>query len=350
MIRLDLNENPFDLPPDLKEQVLAALRRVEFNRYHSQVRPELLTTLARRSGVTPDMVVLGNGGDEVIALAIAAVAAPGGRVILPVPTFSGYPALAAAAGVEVREVASPGFCFDAAGLAAALAAGPAPTTAGRGGTLLFLCRPNNPTGYVCPEELVHELLAVRSDAVVAVDEAYFEFSGLTVAGLLGRYPNLLIIRTLSKAFCLAGIRVGYALAAPGLAARLERVRPAFNLSVAAHAIALEVLRHAPRFEALVRELIGWREELHTGLAALPGVRVYPAPTNFLLLHVGPEAPAVHQRLWVRGVRVRHYGGILDEYLRVSVGTPAENQAVLRALRGELSKGGRTSGTSGQGPA
>ncbi|MEW6522950.1 MAG: histidinol-phosphate transaminase [Bacillota bacterium] len=327
MIRLDLNESPLDIPRETKEAILEVLRMVPFNRYRSEYREECIALLARQNQVARDMVVLGNGADEIIALAIAACAGPRGRVVLPMPTFSGYAAQARAAGVGMSRVpAGSDFAFDVGKLARALEQGPA------GATLLFLCRPNNPTGYTCALEDVRRLLDTRPDAVVAVDEAYFEFSGLTARDLLEEHPNLVIIRTLSKAFCLAGIRVGYALAWPGLVSRLEGARAPFSISVASYAIAAQVLKSTAEFRAMVRQISEWRDRLYARLLDVPGIRPLPSPANFLLLEVGPGARRLQQELKTRGILVRHYGEeSLENYLRVSVGTPSDNDLFVQAL-------------------
>ncbi|MEW6523726.1 MAG: aminotransferase class I/II-fold pyridoxal phosphate-dependent enzyme [Bacillota bacterium] len=335
MLRLDLNESPLDVDLELKQSICRELETVAFNRYCTPEASGLVQALADYAGVDPAWVVPGNGADEMIAVTISALAGPGGRVVIPSPTFPMYSVSARWAGAQVVEVASPppGFHLNGDGLETAVRQGP-PRTAGRPGTVAIICRPNNPTGHSCPVDLVERLLGLPGDPVVVVDEAYFEFSRTTVAPLLGRYPGLVVLRTMSKAFCLAGIRVGYALARPDLARELNQARLPFNISAANQVIAKALLREAPRFVALGGRIQAWTQDLQRGLAGTPGVvRALPTETNFVLFEPRKPALRVREELLECGIAVRYYPRIpaLERYIRVSTGTPEENLRFLTDL-------------------
>ncbi len=335
MMLLDFNENPFDLPEEMKEEILQAVMRLPFNRYRSPLREQFVEELSRYSEVDADMIMFGNGADEIISIAISACAGPQGLVIIPDPSFSGYPALARMANAPIASVPSlPGFAFDWGQLADTLAQGPAPDDKGRGGTMIFLCRPNNPTGHNFSLEDIERMLQIREDAVVVVDEAYYEFAGFTAQELVWRYPNLLIMRTMSKAFSLAGVRLGYAFGQKELIKRIDSTRPPFNTGIVAYAIGIEALKRKEHFLALVEEMKQWRDDLIEELSRIEGIHPLPSHANFVLVEVGPRARQLQAQLLEMGIKIRHYGeyASLENYLRISVGTPKQNQAVVRALR------------------
>lgn len=338
MMLLDFNENPFDLPEEMKREIMEAAMALPLNRYRSPLRDQFVAELARYSSVDPEMIMFGNGADEIISIVISACCGPNGRVIIPDPSFSGYPSLARMANTPVELVRSlTDFAFDVDQLQERVARGPAPNEAGRGATLVFLCRPNNPTGHLYPLADVERLCEVREDALVVVDEAYYEFAGSTSHQLVDRYPNLLIMRTMSKAFSLAGVRLGYAFGQQPLVRRIDRTRPPFNTGVVSYAIGIEALKRKDHFLTLVDTIKTWREELMAELAHIEGIRPFPSHTNFILIEVGPQARQLQEDLLAKGIRIRHYGEFasLENYLRISIGTPEQNQAVLQGLRKAL---------------
>jgi len=335
VLRLDRNESPLDIDPELKRSLCRQLEEVAFNRYCRPEESGLTRALAEYAGVDPDWVFPGNGADEVIAVAVRALAGPGGRVVIPCPTFPMYGRTARWAGAGLVEVPLPPplFPLEPRLLAEAVGHGP-PRAAGADGTLAIICRPNNPTGHSCEVDLILGLLEHPMHPVVAVDEAYFEVSGVTVASLLSRYPRLVVFRTLSKAFCMAGMRLGYALAHPDLVRTMNRFRLSFNVSVATQAVAIAILKDPARFLALGRQLQEWTRSLHGQLSGMAGiVRVLPSETNFILFEPEQAAEGVREKLQQRGVAIRYYADIpaLQRYLRVSTGTPGENATFLRVL-------------------
>lgn len=324
-VKLDANERPRDLPPAVKERILNRLRELPFNRYPEASGAALRQAIAAANGVTPDMVVLGCGSSEILQALCLALAGPGRAVVYPVPSFSMYPIYAAVAGSRAVPVPlGDDFALDGTAVVeAARRAGP---------SLVMLCNPNNPTGTAVPLAEIEKVVAAL-DCLVVVDEAYYEFHGQSALPLLDRYANLAVTRTFSKAYGLAGARVGYMLAAPALCQAVARVLLPYHVNALSLAAAEAVFADQTAVAAAVAEVTAERERLAEQLAALPGCTVYPSRTNFLLLRL-PDARKVAAALAARGIAVRTFSGVpsLADCLRVTVGTAGENDRLLRALR------------------
>jgi len=212
----------------------------------------------------------------------------------------------------------------------------------------IVCSPNNPTGSsLSPAEV--ERLCEQGDGLVVIDEAYHEFSGQTVVPLLERHPNLVVLRTFSKAMALAGLRVGYLLASPELVREVNKARLPYNLNFFSQAAAIEALQEKDALAKSVRRLVAARERLRERLADVPGVRAWPSDANFFLLEcLGADPRAVFAGLLRRGVLVRDVTSypMLSRCLRVSVGSEKENDAFLHALGTALTEAGMDA-TSGR---
>lgn len=334
-LRLNSNESPWDLPPELKLETLQALRDLPFSRYDYALRPRLIQALADYTGAAGEQIIPGNGADELIQLCQIALSRPGTRVICTSPTFMVYGLVAAALRLPLVNVPllPPGFDLDPDAVAATA----------REGDIVFLCRPNNPTGNIFPRDQVLELLARLEErgATAVVDEAYYEFSGETLAGevISGRRGNVVVLRTMSKAFRIAGLRLGYAIAAEPLVPALERARLHYNVSAATMVIALGVLANPKIARRTASALNRLRDVLSASLAELPGVRVYPSRANFVLLSLSCLAAPVVSALAARGIIIRQYPGEpgLEKSIRVSVGSHRENRTVAAALREVLAQ-------------
>ncbi len=323
-LKLDANENPIPLPKEAREGLTERLASTELSRYPDGEAWELRRALARYAGVDIRQVLVGNGGDEVIFMACHAFAL-GGRVAVVGPTFEMYEDAARSLGAEVFTVQLDGdFLFE-----------PGEVIAARP-DLVFICRPNNPTGNLYPPQLVLECL--RSGAVVFVDEAYIEFSlDAGMSRFLASEERLMIGRTMSKAFGLAGVRLGYVLAPEELVRRLERVRQPYNVGCLAQAAGLFMLENLPLVESMARRIRAWRQDLYRGLQAIDGIEAYPSETNFILFRpLACDPDLLWRALRDKGVLIRRYPGhqVLRKYLRVSVGTPEENALFLKTL-GEI---------------
>ncbi|MEW5762144.1 MAG: histidinol-phosphate transaminase [Bacillota bacterium] len=328
VIKLDANENPYPFPPAVQAAVLAAVNGRAFTRYPDGAARELREALARYTGVAPENVLVGNGSDEVI-LNLLLTFGTGRRVVIAAPTFSMYRLHAVVAGAEPVEVpCRADFAVDAAALAAAA----------REAAVLILCSPNNPTGNVTPLEVIEELLG-NCPGLVVVDEAYAEFAGVSAVELLPRRPRLVLLRTFSKAFGLAGLRVGYMLADADVVEGVWRVKQPFNVNTFSQRAALAVLRHPEPFREQIRAICRDRDALYEELRRVPGVTAFPSRANFILFRTPLPAAEVYEGLLGRGILIRNVDGpLLPGCLRVTVGRPEENARFLAALREVLGEG------------
>ena len=319
-IKLNTNEASA-CPPG----ALAALKELGpegLFRYPDPTAIPLRRELADHYGLAPEQVVVGNGSDEILSLLIRAVCDPGAEVLAPDPAYSLYPVLAAAQGASYRAIPCLGdFALD---LDSMCAARPAVT---------FITNPNNPAGTSYPARQIARICASGHNLVV-VDEAYAEFAESNALGLLGEFPNLAIARTFSKAYGLAGARVGYLLGPAGLCRTLLAIKDAYNVSAAAQTAARAALRDRAWAEAMWQAVRSRRTRLITGLAAIPGLEPHPSQANFVLVDCGPHnAPRLLEQLAARKILVRHLGHVrgAENALRITVGEDAEIERLLREL-------------------
>jgi histidinol-phosphate/aromatic aminotransferase/cobyric acid decarboxylase-like protein len=377
-VKLNQNENPWDLPEPLKRRVLEQALARPWSRYPEFDPRELLEALARFSGFRPDGILAGNGSNELIEALLLVTVGPGTKVVIPQPTFTLYALLTTILGGEpvtvpmrceaqaitggaavrradggtgasacaaelisersvpsVRPLAdAPRFSYDLEALIGARRASRA--------SVVVVCSPNNPTGTSLPLAGVERLCA-ESDALVVLDEAYHEFSGQSAVPLLERHPNLVVLRTFSKAMALAGLRVGYLLASPELVREVNKARLPYNVNFLSQAAAVAAIgEYEGALAPTVRRLVGERERLLARLADVPGVRAFASDANFFLLEcTGVDPKAVFAALLRRGVLVRDVTSypMLSRFLRVSVGSEAENDAFLHALGTALTEAG-----------
>jgi histidinol-phosphate aminotransferase len=328
--RLHANESPWE--PPFAAAAPHGSSRTPLNRYPPPQPPELAAALARAWGVEPDQILIGRGSDEGIDLLTRAFCAAGrDTVVVCPPTFGMYAVAARIQGAALHAVplrTEDGFAPDVPGITAAIEAG---------AKIVWLCTPNNPTGDALPRRDIETLLgACAGRALLVVDEAYAEFTGTAPWTLeVSRHPQLVTLRTLSKAHGLAGARVGAVVAHPAIIALLRRIVPPYAVpgpTVDAALAALSPAALAVTAER-VRALVAERRRLAAGLSGLPGVRkVWPSAANFLLVDFDDAGTALGRlhaaRLLVRDFR-GHHG--LGESLRLTVGTPAQNDLLLRSL-------------------
>jgi histidinol-phosphate aminotransferase len=329
-VKINQNENPYDVPEGLKRRVLDQALARPWSRYPEFDPKELVAALARAAGWRADGVLAGNGSNELIEAVLLVTVGPGTRVVIPEPTFTLYALLAGILGADVERVAlGPDLEYDVAALVEARRRS--------GAAVSVVCSPNNPTGGVLSPDDVRRLVA-EGDGLVVVDEAYHEFSGQSVVPLLADHPNLVVLRTFSKAMALAGLRVGYLLAAPELVREIDKARLPYNLNFFSQMAALAALDYGPALGRAVERLVASREALLRALRSMPGVRAYPSRANFVLVEVLDGDPkAVFEALYRQGVLVRDVTSYprLSRCLRVSVGSEEENAAFLDALAGAL---------------
>jgi histidinol-phosphate aminotransferase len=324
LIRLDANENPYGPTP----RAVEALGRFEGYGFYADYRA-LAEALARYAGVSAEKVVLGNGGDEIIDLAVRLFVAPGEAVIVCPPAFDMYAVSAEAHRAQVLSIPrGDDFSLDVAGIET-LVARSRPEARPK---LLFLTSPDNPDGGMIPRETMYRLL--KLPLAVVVDEAYIEFGGESVLPLLADHDNLLVLRTFSKWAGMAGLRLGYAVAVPQVAQAMQRLRPPYNVNAAAVVAALATLEDMARVQATVARIVAERERLLAALAALPGVQPLPSQANFCFCWLeGRSGRELAGALAERGILIRSFSDPrLANGVRISVGRPEQNDALLAALQ------------------
>ena len=329
-VKLNQNESPFDLPEELKRELLEIYEQVEVNRYPSEQPERLRRALAEHDGVDPERIIVGNGSNEITYTFGLAFLDPGDPVILPRPMFALYEKVARLQDADLTSVPPrDDLGFDAEALATAVAETEA--------ALTVLATPNNPTGLAMTLDEIERVVAA-SPGFVVVDEAYVEFNPEgTAAELLDRHPNVIVLRTLSKAFGLAGIRLGYLIAHPAVVQELMKARLPFMVDRFAEQTALAVLNRSGLIEDRAQRMQASIRDLTDALQAMEGVEVVPSQANFVIFTTSLPADVLQDRLADRGVLVRNMGGYpeLEGYLRVSAGTEAENNAFLGALEKSL---------------
>jgi len=336
IVRFDLNTSP--TPPALVDRLLAA---GQFDAPLSEYPPSdyrrLTEAAAARYGVSTDEILVGAGADEILDLVAKAFLAEGARAVLPAPTYAMYRVLTEQRGAEVvavpRRPATEGWALDV----------DAVRDAARGSAVVWLCSPNNPTALAEPPGVIEALLEglaadVAEPPIVVLDEAYAEFVGRTLLPLRERYPRLIVVRTASKAYALAGLRVGFAIAKPEIIARMNPYRPPGSVSTVSVTIVTEALRDAAILEGNLARVEHERDRL-TAALTVAGWSVGPSETNFLLIDFGtPErSAATAEDLLSRGLVPRTFpaGHPLAAYLRLTVRDRHENDRVIEAA-GQLS--------------
>ena len=327
MVKLDAMENPFALPEKIRRELAEVLARVDLNRYPDPSAPKLRALIAHKMGVPAGMeVMLGNGSDDLIQVVTLALAKPGAVMMYPGPTFVMYAMNATFFGLRAVAAGLRGdFSLDAEAFIRAMGE--------HNPALVYIAYPNNPTGVLYPERDVLRIIEACRGLVV-LDEAYHAFAQKTFMGHLTRYPNLVVMRTVSK-LGLAGIRLGYLAARAQWTEQFNKVRQVYNVNVLTQAAASFMLERLDVLEEQAGRIRAERELLGKALRALPRVTVFPSEANFFLIRV-PDADKTFEALKRQGVLVRNLNGpALEQCLRVTVGTPEENRILVNALREAL---------------
>lgn len=327
MVKLDAMENPYPLPAPLRRELAEQLSRVELNRYPDPTGRKLRELIAKKMNVPAGMeILLGNGSDDLIQIVTFACARPGAAMMFPAPTFVMYAMDAALAGMKpLRCQLREDYTLDGKAFAARVKA--------EQPALTFIAYPNNPTGALYAEEDVLAVLRAAQGLVV-LDEAYHVFAQKSFMPRLAEFPNLVVMRTVSK-LGLAGIRLGYLVGRPEWIGQFNKVRQAYNVNVLTQAAACFVLERLEVLEAQAAKIRADRATLGAALAALPGVKVFPSEANFFLVRVA-DADRTYEALRRQGVLVRNLNAPgLANCLRITVGTPDENRILLTAMREAL---------------
>ena len=322
IVKLDANENVYGPSP----RTMAALAHAGAWEYYPDISYRALyNALAGYTGAAPDQIVTGNGCDEIIQLIVQLCLQPGEEAIDNAPSFSVYDwaiRIQGARTVVVPRRREAGYDLDVAAVLKAIT----PQT-----RLVFICNPNNPTGGLTSQRDIETIL--QTGLLVAVDETYYEFSGVTMLPLQKRYPNLIIMRSLSKWAALAGLRLGYAIFAADVARQVHKIRMPFNVNRAAYVAALASLADRDYLLANVARLVAERERLLQRLQEIPFLSCYPSHGNYILCDVrGGPARQLRDEVERQGVLIRAYvGSHLSNAVRVSVGKPEHSDAAVAAL-------------------
>ena len=328
-VKLDAMENPYLLPEALRDELGRLAQSAAINRYPDAAATSLKARLRAAMQVPEGMeILLGNGSDEIIQMLAMAIAKPGAVILGLEPSFVMYKLIAAYAGVRYVGVPlKPDFTLDLdATLAAIRQHQPA---------LVFIAYPNNPTGNLFDEPALARILDTATGLVV-VDEAYHVFALRSFMPQLARYPNLLVMRTLSK-LGLAGLRLGFLVGRPAWLNELDKLRLPYNVNVLTQGVAEQVLAHPEVLEHQAAAIRAGRAQMMQALAGMAGIEAFPSDANFILLRVA-NADKVFEGLKQRGILIKNLSRAhpqLDNCLRVTVGTPDENQQFLTALTASL---------------
>jgi histidinol-phosphate aminotransferase len=329
LVKLDTMENPFRLPPALRDELGRRLAEVALNRYPAERGDVLRAELARHAGM-PDGcdIMLGNGSDELISLLSLACDVPGNTVLAPLPGFVMYQMSATLQGLKFVGVPlTAEFELDRpAMLAAVREHQPA---------IVYLAYPNNPTANLWSDDAI-DAIVEASPGLVVMDEAYQPFAARDSMARLKRHPHVLLMRTMSK-FGLAGVRIGYLIGRRELIAELDKLRPPFNVSVLNCEAALFALEHADEYGRQAATIRAERDKLLQVLGSLPGVRPFPSEANMILARV-PDSKKVFEGMKARGVLVKNVASLhplLHDCVRLTIGTPEENVKMIDALKASL---------------
>src|SRR3990167_2035795 len=326
VIKLASNENPYGPSPKVLRAVAREARRL--NRYPDGDCFYLRSALAKRLGVGGGQLVFGNGSDELIVLAVKALVRKGDEVVIAKPSFLIYDIAARVAGARVRAVPLRDFRYDLDAMAKAV---------GKKTKIVFLGNPDNPSGkYLTDREVRRFLGKVRRDVLVFIDEAYFEYvqadDYVDSVSLIPSHANVMVTRTFSKMYGLAGLRVGYGIASSEFAGILNRIREPFNVNSVAQAAAVAALQDRAYYRDIARKIKGQRQYLYRSLEQL-NLDFVDSATNFILVKIPGRASGIVQKLLKKGVIVRGMGfwGMPD-YLRVTIGTAQESKRFIQSLK------------------
>lgn len=330
MVKLDTMENPYRLPEALQQQLGERLGRVAINRYPAERTQVLAAALAAHAGMPAGCAItLGNGSDEIITMLSMAISQPGATVLSPLPSFVMYEMSARYQGLKFVGVPlTADFELDEAAMLAAIAE--------HKPALIYLAYPNNPTANLWDAAVIERIVAAAPGLVV-MDEAYQPFAERDSMALLAKHPHVLVMRTMSK-FGLAGVRIGYLIGHAAVVGEIDKLRPPFNVGVLNAEAGLFALEHAEVYAQQAEILRAERDRLSAALSGLPGVhKVFPSQGNMILARV-VDAARTFDAMKARGVLIKNVSAmhpLLANCLRITVGTPEENQAMLAALKESL---------------
>lgn len=327
-IKLDANESPFGFKKALQKKLLDAFGKVELNRYPEAGSFRLRERFAKYYGVNKDMIMLGNGSDELIQILCLTLQGKINGVLVPVPTFVMYKIIGINTGNKVVEVPlDQNYDLDLPAMINKIKSNfPA---------LVYLSYPNSPTGNCFDRDKIEAILQ-KTSGIVIVDEAYAGFSGATLLPLLKKYDNFIILKTLSKVG-LAAMRLGFLIGNADLIAQMDKVRLPYNVNSLSQVAAGFFLDHQEEFAGHVAEIVTRREELYRGLKNIDGIRPFPSRANFIFFSCAFDSDRIYKLLAEKGIIVKNLNStLMPNCIRVTVGNRKENNAFLKALKSVVS--------------
>lgn len=319
IIKLNTNENPYPPSPAAIE-VLRSLDSEWLRRYPDPYASDFRQAVSEALGVSADWIIVGNGSDEVLNLVVRACAEPGRNVVYPVPTYVLYRTLTQMQSAENIEIPYlEDYCLPIEELLAAK------------GAVTFIASPNSPSGHIVASSQLRQL-ASRLSGVLVIDEAYVDFAAETALALVEEFENVIVLRTLSKGYSLAGLRLGFGIANPKLLAGLFKVKDSYNIDAIACAVGAAAMRDQAYKNECAAKVVRSRTQLAKLLKQL-GFRLWPSQTNFLLAQPAEgNAEQIYLALKEQGILVRYFNQPgLEDKLRISIGTDEQNQMLIAAL-------------------
>ena len=327
-VKLDANESPFNMPENVRIKLADYIKdNPELYLYPDSDSNELRNVLAEYWNINKDGILVGTGSDQLIQVITNVFIGCEDKVLFPAPSFSMYKdACIIAGGIPVKYTLGidNGYSYSKELIKRAYDE--------EHPKLVYICNPNNPTGNIMSKEDVLDIVRYCTKAIVIVDEAYAEFCDVSVIPYINQYENLLVLKTFSKAYGLAGLRCGYSLSCAKLAKAVKIAKPPYNISSLSQKIAMLMLEEQKDIQSKVDYLNRERDWLSTEISKINGVKVYPSYANFLLVKI-ENSVDVYKRLCEKGILVRAFGTnpLLYDCLRLSIGTHEHNTILLDEL-------------------
>ncbi|MFP4459180.1 MAG: pyridoxal phosphate-dependent aminotransferase [Candidatus Zixiibacteriota bacterium] len=323
---LCLNEGPINPMKMLWKEISEKLERLEVNRYHTRNTGLLLSKLSEYAGIGKDSIAMGNGADELLYFFFVMLRSKSkDKIVFPAPSYFDYNTYSKAVGMSQWPIdLDENFIIDEKAMIEALQ--------DDSSVAAIICNPNNPTGNLMPEAKIIDIIK-STEKPVLIDEAYFEFSKYTMTKLIDKYENLFILRTFSKGFLSAGLRFGYIMANPDSIYQLRKVMTAFNLSLVIQTIALVYLENIDWFRDKINELIRERALLGKALSQIEDIEPFDSATNFITFRIDGEKESLFEHIKDNDIAIRDVSEhtLLEDCLRVTIGTSSENQLFLEAI-------------------
>ncbi len=328
-VKLNQNESPYDVPKDLKEEITKRIMNTDWNRYPSRTAIPLVEAISEYTNFPKEGIVAANASNEILQGVFQAICDAGDRLVAISPGFAIYPYLSKIMDLNLKEVPLlEDFSFDV----------PAIIKEGKNAKMVVLALPNNPTGTTIPMEEIEEITQ-NINGIFVIDEAYFEFSGKTAISLLDKYDNIIIIRTLSKAFGLAGLRLGYLLTNAEIASAVQKAKLPFSVGILGQIAGEILLKKNEYIKDVIEKILSEKEKVFFELKQIPSIEPVSSYTNFILFRT-QKVPGkeLFEEMYRRGVLLRFFNTPrLKDTLRVTIGKPEGNEIFLKTLK-EVLKG------------